>query len=121
MERKYLIALGAGILVLALVAILLPRLWYDQGYSYSGYLVDQENRANYCNTDSDCVSVGECLSSFIVVNKNESERMMDIMNKDIGGQSRCRVWLSNKSVVCTDHTSWANFTSKRCMSTVQIS
>jgi len=120
MEKKYLLVLAVGIAGLAFVAILLPQFLYDQGYAHSSYLVDQENRANYCNVDADCVSVGECLSSYIVVNKNESERMMDIMNKDVSGQSRCRVWLSNKSVVCTDHTNWANFTRKRCISTIQI-
>ena len=123
MERKYLIALGVGILVLAIIVLLLPGMIMDYQDARYRYLSDQATKASYCDMDSDCISVGYCLSGlfeFIVVNKNEAGRIMDLMSKD-SALGSCHVGLSNKSVVCTDHTSGANFTNKRCISTVQIS
>ena len=83
------------ITILIIVSIFLNAcseiIYKDQPY-LEDYVISEIDKANYCNTKSDCVNIGNhCpFGCYIYVNKDQAERISGLIDDYINAQeARC--------------------------------
>ncbi|MEK6922171.1 MAG: hypothetical protein AABX08_00025 [Nanoarchaeota archaeon] len=99
------------IILFLLIGILLLNacteiIYKDQPY-FEDYIKNEIDKANYCNTKSDCVNIGnQCpFGCYIYVNKDQAERISGLIDDYINAQeARCEYGcLPCNDVICKNN------------------
>ena len=120
------VAIITVIAVIVLIRYIEPQLMVDSEIRYHKAIdmIPAEEKANYCNLDSDCVFTGYCrpigtytLSMAIIVNKDEVSGIKKML-ENVNVIKECAINYvapNADDITCDNHIGKVNLTRKMCI------